>query len=287
MPRSMTAFARHTIDYPWGAISCELRSVNSRYLETHFRMPDTVRASEMALRELARQKLTRGKLDISLSLAYNQGEGGISADLQVAQQYLKLAEQLAANMANPAPLSALDILRWPGVIKEQQVEAEQLLAAVKETFAATVEQLIAARQREGDKLAELIEQRLVAIGEQLQLVRSELPSILDQQRQRLRSKLAEFAAELDQQRLEQEMVIIANRADVDEELDRLDTHIAEIRRALADKKPSGRRLDFLMQELNREANTLGSKSLASLTTQVSVELKVLIEQMREQIQNIE
>lgn len=287
MPRSMTAFARHTIDYPWGAISCELRSVNSRYLETHFRMPDTVRASEMALRELARQKLTRGKLDISLSLAYNQGEGGISADLQVAQQYLKLAEQLAANMANPAPLSALDILRWPGVIKEQQVEAEQLLAAVKETFAATVEQLIAARQREGDKLAELIEQRLVAIGEQLQLVRSELPSILDQQRQRLRSKLADFAAELDQQRLEQEMVIIANRADVDEELDRLDTHIAEIRRALADKKPSGRRLDFLMQELNREANTLGSKSLASLTTQVSVELKVLIEQMREQIQNIE
>ena len=287
MPRSMTAFARHTIDYPWGAISCELRSVNSRYLETHFRMPDTVRASEMALRELARQKLTRGKLDISLSLAYNQGEGGISADLQVAQQYLKLAEQLAANMANPAPLSALDILRWPGVIKEQQVEADQLLAAVKETFAATVEQLIAARQREGDKLAELIEQRLVAIGEQLQLVRSELPSILDQQRQRLRSKLAEFAAELDQQRLEQEMVIIANRADVDEELDRLDTHIAEIRRALADKKPSGRRLDFLMQELNREANTLGSKSLASLTTQVSVELKVLIEQMREQIQNIE
>jgi uncharacterized protein (TIGR00255 family) len=283
----MTAFARHTIDYPWGAISCELRSVNSRYLETHFRMPDTVRASEMALRELARQKLTRGKLDISLSLAYNQGEGGISADLQVAQQYLKLAEQLAANMANPAPLSALDILRWPGVIKEQQVEAEQLLAAVKETFAATVEQLIAARQREGDKLAELIEQRLVAIGEQLQLVRSELPSILDQQRQRLRSKLADFAAELDQQRLEQEMVIIANRADVDEELDRLDTHIAEIRRALADKKPSGRRLDFLMQELNREANTLGSKSLASLTTQVSVELKVLIEQMREQIQNIE
>lgn len=287
MPRSMTAFARHTIDYPWGAISCELRSVNSRYLETHFRMPDTVRASEMTLRELARQKLTRGKLDISLSLAYNQGESGISADLQVAQQYLKLAEQLAANMANPAPLSALDILRWPGVIKEQQVEAEQLLAAVKETFAATVEQLIEARQREGDKLAELIEQRLVAIGEQLQLVRSELPSILDQQRQRLRSKLAEFAAELDQQRLEQEMVIIANRADVDEELDRLDTHIAEIRRALADKKPSGRRLDFLMQELNREANTLGSKSLASLTTQVSVELKVLIEQMREQIQNIE
>lgn len=287
MPRSMTAFARHTIDYSWGAISCELRSVNSRYLETHFRMPDTVRASEMALRELARQKLTRGKLDISLSLAYNQGEGGISADLQVAQQYLKLAEQLAANMANPAPLSALDILRWPGVIKEQQVEAEQLLAAVKETFSATVEQLIEARQREGDKLAELIEQRLAAIGEQLQLVRSELPSILDQQRQRLRSKLAEFSAELDQQRLEQEMVIIANRADVDEELDRLDTHIAEIRRALADKKPSGRRLDFLMQELNREANTLGSKSLASLTTQVSVELKVLIEQMREQIQNIE
>ena len=287
MPRSMTAFARHTLETNWGAVSCELRSVNSRYLETHFRMPDSVRASEMALREQARQKLTRGKLDISISLAFNQGDSAVSADLTVAEQYLKLAEQLAANMNNPAPLSALDVLRWPGVIKEQQVDNDVLQEAVKACFTETVTELVSARQREGDKLAELIEQRLVAIGEQVNLVRAELPAILDQQRQRLRTKLEEFTAELDPQRLEQEMVIIANRADVDEELDRLETHITEIRRALADKKPSGRRLDFLMQELNREANTLGSKSLASLTTQVSVELKVLIEQMREQIQNIE
>lgn len=287
MPRSMTAFARHTLETGWGAVSCELRSVNSRYLETHFRMPDSVRASEMALREQARQKLTRGKLDISISLAFNQGDSAVTADLTVAEQYLKLAEQLAANMSNPAPLSALDVLRWPGVIKEQQVDSDALQEAVKACFAETVVELVNARQREGDKLAELIEQRLVAIGEQVKVVRSELPTILDQQRQRLRTKLEEFTADLDPQRLEQEMVIIANRADVDEELDRLETHITEIRRALADKKPSGRRLDFLMQELNREANTLGSKSLASLTTQVSVELKVLIEQMREQIQNIE
>ena len=287
MPRSMTAFARHTLETNWGAVSCELRSVNSRYLETHFRMPDSVRASEMALREQARQQLTRGKLDISISLAFNQGDSAVTADLTVAEQYLKLAEQLAANMSNPAPLSALDVLRWPGVIKEQQVDSDALQEAVKACFTETVAELIGARQREGDKLAELIEQRLVAIGEQVKVVRGELPAILAQQRQRLRSKLEEFTAELDPQRLEQEMVIIANRADVDEELDRLETHITEIRRALADKKPSGRRLDFLMQELNREANTLGSKSLASLTTQVSVELKVLIEQMREQIQNIE
>ena len=287
MPRSMTAFARHTLETHWGAVSCELRSVNSRYLETHFRMPDSVRTSEMALREQARQKLTRGKLDISISLAFNQGDSAVSADLTVAEQYLKLAEQLAANMSNPAPLSALDVLRWPGVIKEQQVDSDALQEAVKACFAETVTELVSARQREGDKLAELIEQRLVAISEQVNLVRAELPAILDQQRQRLRTKLEEFTAELDPQRLEQEMVIIANRADIDEELDRLETHITEIRRALADKKPSGRRLDFLMQELNREANTLGSKSLASLTTQVSVELKVLIEQMREQIQNIE
>ncbi len=287
MPRSMTAFARHTVETEWGAVSCELRSVNHRYLETHFKLPDSVRGAEMPLREAARQRLNRGKIDISISLAFNHAQAGVSADMVMANQYLQLAEQLAAKMSDPAPLSALELLRWPGIIQEQQVDRELLMAAVIAAFDETASQLLAARQREGDKLAELIEQRLVAIAGQVELVRSELPAILDQQRQRLRAKLEEFCQQLDPERLEQEMVIIANRADVDEELDRLETHITEIRRALADSKPSGRRLDFLMQELNREANTLGSKSLASLTTQVSVELKVLIEQIREQIQNIE
>ncbi len=178
-------------------------------------------------------------------------------------------------------------MRWPGILKDQDIEPESLHKAAIETFSATVDQLLQGRQREGDKLADIIEQRLVGIESQLKIVRENLPDILAHQRNRLNEKLLDMKAQLDQDRLEQEMVIISNRADVDEELDRLDTHLAEIRRVLTSHEPIGRRLDFLMQELNREANTLGSKSIAGVTTQASVELKVLIEQMREQIQNIE
>jgi len=172
-------------------------------------------------------------------------------------------------------------------LKDQDIESESLHKAAIETFSTTVDQLLQGRQREGNKLADIIEQRLVGIESQLKIVRENLPDILAHQRNRLNEKLLDMKAQLDQDRLEQEMVIISNRADVDEELDRLDTHLAEIRRVLTSHEPIGRRLDFLMQELNREANTLGSKSIAGVTTQASVELKVLIEQMREQIQNIE
>ena len=287
MPRSMTAFARKTLEYDWGSVTCELRSVNHRYLETGFRMPDTVRELEMAMREIARKKLQRGKIDCSVQLAFNQQDGSIHADLQMARHFINLSDEIAEHMANPAPVSPLEILRWPGVIRDQQVEAEILHKAVLETFSASAELLLEGRTREGEKLAALIEDRLAAIEAQLAIVRTELPGILQAQRQRLHDKLTELKSQLDEERLEQEMVIIANRSDVDEELDRLDTHIDEVRRALKDRKPVGRRLDFLMQEFNREANTLGSKSIATATTQVSVELKVLIEQMREQIQNIE
>jgi uncharacterized protein (TIGR00255 family) len=178
-------------------------------------------------------------------------------------------------------------MRWPGILQEQTVDAEALHQAATETYIATVEQLLEGRKREGDKLAEMIEQRLVGIEQQLVIVRDHLPSILSDQRKRLEQKLSDLKEQFDGDRLEQEMVIIANRTDVDEELDRLEAHISEIRRVLTGKDSIGRRLDFLMQELNREANTLGSKSIAGVTTQASVELKVLIEQMREQIQNIE
>jgi uncharacterized protein (TIGR00255 family) len=178
-------------------------------------------------------------------------------------------------------------MRWPGILQEQTVDAEALHQAATETYRATVEQLLEGRKREGDKLAEMIEQRLVGIEEQVVIVRDNLPAILSDQRKRLEQKLSDLKEQFDGDRLEQEMVIIANRTDVDEELDRLEAHISEIRRVLTGKDSIGRRLDFLMQELNREANTLGSKSIAGVTTQASVELKVLIEQMREQIQNIE
>jgi uncharacterized protein (TIGR00255 family) len=178
-------------------------------------------------------------------------------------------------------------MRMPGILKDQEIDTQDLHQAAKQTFKATVEQLLEGRQREGDKLADMIELRLSGIETQIALVRGELPGILEYQRQRLQEKLRDLKTQLDEDRLEQEMVIIANRADVDEELDRLEAHISEIRLALQSADSIGRRLDFLMQELNREANTLGSKSISTVTTQVSVELKVLIEQMREQIQNIE
>ena len=287
MPRSMTAFARNTTDFPWGSVTCELRSVNHRFLETGFRLPETLRQVEMSLREIARKKLSRGKVDCSIQLAFNSTDANVSADLTLAKQYIELAQQLAVQIDNPAAISPLDIMRWPGVLKEQDVESEHLQTAAIETFKLTVSQLLEGRQSEGDKLADMIEQRLVGIQEQTTIVRENLPDILAHQRTRLEEKMADMKSQLDENRLEQEMVIIANRTDVDEELDRLDVHIAEIRRVLQSSDSIGRRLDFLMQELNREANTLGSKSIAGVTTQASVELKVLIEQMREHIPNLE
>ena len=287
MPRSMTAFARNTVDFSWGSITCELRSVNHRFLEAGFRMPETLRQVEMALREIARKKLTRGKVDISLQVALNNDDATVHIDMALAGRTIEIAQTLASELLNPAPISPLDIMRWPGVLTEQSVETENLHGAAIQTFTEAVDQLLEGRQREGDKLAEMIEERLCGIETQVAIVRENLSSILDHQRVRLNEKLESLKAQVDGDRLEQEMVIIANRADVDEELDRLAAHISEIRRVLKSEESIGRRLDFLMQELNREANTLGSKSIAGVTTQASVELKVLIEQMREQIQNLE
>ncbi|MDC1144635.1 YicC family protein [Porticoccaceae bacterium] len=287
MPRSMTAFARNTVNFDWGSLTCELRSVNHRFLETSFRLPETMREIEMPLREIARKKLSRGKVDCSVQINFNHQDNSINADIALARRYIDIAEKVAAELHNPAPISPMEIMRWPGILKDQDIDPETLHQAAIDTVSATMEQLLDGRQREGEKLADMIEQRLSGIETQIALVRKELPTILTLQRQRLQEKLSDLKAQLDEERLEQEMVIIANRADVDEELDRLEAHISEIRLTLGNNNSIGRRLDFLMQELNREANTLGSKSIAGVTTQASVELKVLIEQMREQIQNIE
>jgi len=287
MPRSMTAYARITEENSWGSITCELRSVNHRFLEVGFRMPDVLRESETALRDMARKKLTRGKIDCSVQIAFNHSDAGSSLDLEVAQSHIEIAQAIANKLSDAAPISAIDIMQLPGVIKDASIEASQVNKAGKKAFDLALDQMLKGREREGAKLAEMVEQRLAGIESQIAIVRENLPEILQQQRTRLHEKLNELKEQMDEQRLEQEMVIIANRADVDEELDRLEAHVSEIRLALKSKESIGRRLDFLMQELNREANTLGSKSISSTTTQVSVELKVLIEQMREQIQNIE
>ena len=287
MPRSMTAYARITEENSWGSITCELRSVNHRFLEVGFRMPDVLRESETALRDMTRKKLTRGKIDCSVQIAFNHSDAGSTLDLEVAQSHIEIAQAIANKLSDAAPISAVDIMQLPGVIKDASIEASQVNKAGKKAFDLALDQMLEGREREGAKLAEMVEQRLAGIESQIAIVRENLPEILQQQRTRLHEKLNELKEQMDEQRLEQEMIIIANRADVDEELDRLEAHISEIRLALKSKESIGRRLDFLMQELNREANTLGSKSISSTTTQVSVELKVLIEQMREQIQNIE
>ena len=287
MPSSMTAFARHSIECHWGTAAWEIRSVNHRYLETGFRMPETVRDLETTLRELTRKHLQRGKVDCTLQLNIAKQSGEVAINQPLAEQYITASEQLARLMADPAKISPLDILRWPGVLSEPEIDREELKNTLLRLFEETLDQLVEGRRREGEKLGELVEQRLDGIAVQLATVRSRLPELLAAQRQKLIDRLQEVSTGLDQNRLEQELVLIAQRADVDEELDRLDTHLGEIRRVLQRQEPIGRRLDFLMQELNREANTLSSKSIATDTTNAAVELKVLIEQMREQIQNIE
>jgi uncharacterized protein (TIGR00255 family) len=283
----MTAYARITEEHSWGSISCELKSVNHRFLEIGFRMPESLREAETALRDMARKKLGRGKIDCSVQIAFNHFDNTSDLDLEAARGHIKTIESIAAEIKQAAAISAVDIMKLPGVLKDSAVNAKQLSKSAIQAFDLALDQMLEGRTREGEKLADMIEQRLSGIETQVVLVRQNLPQILQQQRNRLHEKLSELKDQLDEQRLEQEMVIIANRADVDEELDRLEAHVIEIRRVLNESASIGRRLDFLMQELNREANTLGSKSISNITTQASVELKVLIEQMREQIQNIE
>ncbi|MFL2530001.1 MAG: YicC/YloC family endoribonuclease [Porticoccaceae bacterium] len=287
MPRSMTAYARITEEHNWGSISCELKSVNHRFLEVGFRMPEPLREAETTLRDMARKKLGRGKIDCSVQITFNHSDASSELDLETAREHIKIVESISAEITQPGTISAIDIMKLPGVLKDSSIDIKQLSKAGIQAFDLALDQMLEGRSREGEKLANMIEQRLLGIEAQIALVRKHLPEILEQQRNRLHEKLAELKDQLDEQRLEQEMVIISNRADVDEELDRLEAHVIEIRRVLGDQASIGRRLDFLMQELNREANTLGSKSISNITTQASVELKVLTEQMREQIQNIE
>jgi len=284
----MTAFGRAEASYATGTATWELRSVNHRYLEPHFRLPEAARPLETQLRERLRKQLSRGKLELNLSLKGIAGEAtSVQVDEDMVRALVSAAERVAGQVAQPAPLNPLQLLQWPGVIAEPQTDAEAQSQAVLQAFDEALSQLAANREREGAELRKFIEARLGGIEQQVTAVRQLLPQILDAQREKLRSRLQELLGELDQDRVEQEIVLLAQKADVDEELDRLDAHVAETRRVLKGGGAIGRRLDFLMQEFNREANTLSSKSVVTDTTQAAVELKVLIEQMREQVQNIE
>jgi len=288
MTRSMTAFTRQEAQHSWGSLAWEIRSVNHRYLEPHLRLPDNFRDLEPPLRERLRKKLSRGKVECTLRFIPEARAQTLSINTDYAQDLINAASQIQAMLPdNSQPLDPLEVMRWPGVLQDAALDMDAIKATALQTLDAALDDLLAGREREGKELAVLINQRLDSISAIVCQVREKLPLILQGQRDNLRSRLDELKVELDEGRLEQEMVMLAQKADVDEELDRLDTHVQEVRRVLKQKGAIGRRLDFLMQELNREANTLSSKSIVAETTQCAVDLKVLIEQMREQIQNIE
>jgi uncharacterized protein (TIGR00255 family) len=288
MIASMTGFARREISGSWGTLVCELRSVNHRFLESGFRLPDDLRAVEGELRQRLTRDLKRGKVDCSMTYRRAQGaETALEVDPAALERLLTSVRDIARTLPGNHTVNVLDVLRWPGVLRDESNNSEELLKAAHKVFSATLEELIAARGREGQRLRELLEQRCDALEALVAHVRTRLPEVHARVRARLDERLAELNANVDQDRLEQELAMLLQRLDVDEELDRLTGHIAEIRRVVNGNEPAGRRLDFLMQELNREANTLSSKSQDLDTTRSAVDMKVVIEQMREQVQNVE
>jgi uncharacterized protein (TIGR00255 family) len=286
--RSMTAFARETLSTPEGDLTIELRTVNHRYLDCTFKLPDALRQLEPKLRDLVGQNLTRGKLDFMVRLQLNnEVASSLDVDRERLDKLLHSAATIAAQLPDSQPLNTLDILQFPGICAARETSFDSFLTGTMSLTKNALASLAQSREREGEKLAEMILSRLHLIESELMTTRTAIPQLMEAQRERVISRIAELNIEVDSNRLEQELVHLAQKADVEEELDRLDAHLEEVRRVLKKGGPCGRRLDFLMQELNREANTLSSKSQSSNTTMAAVELKVLIEQMREQIQNIE
>ncbi len=288
MIRSMTAFARCEARDDWGHALFEIRSVNQRFLELSFRLPETFRHLEPKLRELAREKLARGKVEIQLRAELSSAQvPHVEINEGLAQALANAIERLKGLTGLSGAVDWTRFLQWPEMIEIASTDRDQLEAAVLSLFTQALAELVAAREREGAALVAHIEKRLAAIEEEIAKVRANIPEILNIQRERLIERFKNAQIELDETRLEQEMVIVAQRLDVDEEMDRLSTHVHEFRRVLQQGGTVGRRLDFLLQEMNREANTLGAKSINTVTTSAAVELKVLIEQIREQVQNIE
>lgn len=288
MVYSMTAFARSEQSTEQGSLAWELRSVNHRYLEASLRLPEAFRDLEGPLRERLRKQIGRGKLECTLRFnPSSETRQTLSLNQPLIDQLLTAASQLSARLDNPAPINPLELLAWPGVLAGGETDQSDLVKQADRLFDEALEQLKQSRAREGAELRALIEERLTNMVERVATLREMMPSLLQAHRQKLIDRFHEARLELDSTRVEQELVILAQKIDVAEELDRLTTHITETRNVLNSKGAIGRRLDFLMQEFNREANTLGSKAIDVRSTQAAVDLKVYIEQMREQVQNIE
>lgn len=284
---SMTAFTRLEIKNEWGNAVWEIRSVNQRYLETFFRLPDQFRGLENTLREKLRQKLTRGKIECQLRIELQKDNTTeLNINKVLAQQVLQSLQWLKTQ-AGEGEINLTDILRYPGVIEASEQDLDKISQDLLAGFDEAITDFIAMRAREGEKIYELLLQRLANINIEAEKVKAKMPEILQWQRERLLQRFQEIQLQPDPQRLEQELVLLAQRVDVAEELDRLQLHVNETQSILHKGGAVGRKLDFMMQELNRESNTLASKSINNEVTQAAVELKVLIEQMREQIQNLE
>ena len=284
----MTGYASQEYNTSGGILLLELRSVNHRYLELQLKLDDNLRVFEAAVRELIQTKLGRGKVDCRLSLVRNiAADSAPQLNHSVLQQIAENAKTAAQYFPHTQPVNMLEILQMPGVISTTALDADALEADLKTVLNTALQDLIAAKSREGEKLKTIILDRLQEVEGLVAKVKPMMPALVKQYQEKLTAKLREAHAGNDDERIRQEMVLFVQRIDVDEELVRLTSHIAEVKRILNANAAAGKRLDFLMQEMNREANTLGSKSVAIETSQISMELKVLIEQMREQIQNIE
>mgnify|MGYP001824811389 FL=1 len=288
MIKSMTAFARVQQSDKFGTLTWELRSVNSRYLDINCRMPEDFRAQEGRVRECINKRLQRGKIECGLRFIPEQvTESGIEVNEVLVKSLIEACQQINGRLHQPSEINPVDILNWPGVVAEPEQDYKSIFEASEKLLLLALDELIENRLREGERMEKLIRDRCSSMQQIVDKVRQQLPDVRQRYREKLTARLEELKAGVDRERLEQELVFLAQKMDVDEELDRLDAHITELNDVLDRDEAVGRRLDFLMQELNREANTLGSKSADISTTQASVELKVLIEQMREQIQNIE
>jgi uncharacterized protein (TIGR00255 family) len=284
---SMTSFARRERETAFGSLRWELRSVNHRYLDVSLRMPDDLRVLETRVRELIAERLNRGKVECGLRFQPVDHGRDFAIDHEMVKRLANAVREATVHVSQPGPVNMLDLLRWPGVMQAEEVNLEPLYAAALELLDEALDDMIDSRAREGEKLRTVIEQRCNTIDELVQQVRERLPDLRLALRQKLEQRLGELKEQLDPGRLEQEIALQAQKMDVDEEIDRLAGHVQEVRNILQRDEPVGRRLDFLMQELNREANTLASKSVDAEVTRISVDLKVLIEQIREQVQNIE
>lgn len=288
MLHSMTGFARQIAESPVGTLTCELRAVNHRYLDVQFKLPEEIRTKEVDLRQQIGASVKRGKLECAVHFRRAQGAGEeIAINEALVKQIGARVAEVAAMLPESKPLDPVDVLRWPGVILEREVDTEPLYKETRKLLAEALQSLNASRSGEGERIAEMLKARCAEIGSIAADVRVRIPAVLDAVRRKQQERIAKLDVSADPERLEVELALVAQKLDVDEELDRLGSHIVEILEVIERDEPVGRRLDFLMQELNREANTLGSKSADTETTRAAVELKVLIEQMREQIQNVE